>query len=289
MIAVLSCLSAVLERRAQSQDVSVPYEKLVSQLGAEDPFLRDEASRLLREAQYRAVPWISKALQNPDAEVRRRASELINAFKPQVVVEDCCPEVLKAFAYLPHVQEVTLLSLSADDDLGFLSSCKHLTHLHIYSKGLSDDGLKHLAGLTRLDTLQIVSPKVTGTGCQHVRNLKMLRTLKIGGPVTNEGLKLICALSSVRSLDLAGADISDEGIRQLAESLPHLAVIGIAEAKHITDNGIIHLAEHPRTLLVRFTNCPNITTEGQARLRKAIFDARQKRFEEGKQKEKCGR
>ena len=56
-------------------------EKLVEQLGDNDYRVRDEASRALKEIGAKALPSLRKALTHPDAEVRRRANELLPALE----------------------------------------------------------------------------------------------------------------------------------------------------------------------------------------------------------------
>jgi hypothetical protein len=56
-------------------------EQLVGQLGDPDYRTRDEAVRRLTAEGVKAVPALRKALAHPDAEVRRRALELIPALE----------------------------------------------------------------------------------------------------------------------------------------------------------------------------------------------------------------
>jgi hypothetical protein len=61
-------------------------EKLVAQLSDNDYHKRDEASRALQVAGARALPALRVALNNSDAEVRRRANELIPAIETAVLL-----------------------------------------------------------------------------------------------------------------------------------------------------------------------------------------------------------
>ena len=56
---------------------SPTFDRLIEQLGDTDFRKRDEAMRLLEAEGIKAVPALKKALGHPDAEVRRRAYNLI--------------------------------------------------------------------------------------------------------------------------------------------------------------------------------------------------------------------
>jgi hypothetical protein len=64
----------------------VAVEQLVQQLGDNDYHKRDEASRALQAAGARALPALRLALHDPDAEVRRRVTDLIPLLETAVLL-----------------------------------------------------------------------------------------------------------------------------------------------------------------------------------------------------------
>jgi hypothetical protein len=63
--------------KAAPTPASPALEQLIEQLGASDFRKRDEATRRLEAQGMAAVPALQKALSHPDAEVRRRAGDLV--------------------------------------------------------------------------------------------------------------------------------------------------------------------------------------------------------------------
>ena len=61
-------------------------EQWVEQLGDSDYRKRDEASQALRDAGAAAIPVLRKALAHPDAEIRRRANELLPDLEAAVLL-----------------------------------------------------------------------------------------------------------------------------------------------------------------------------------------------------------
>ncbi len=88
----LLLLTAVLSLGLNAQATAAPpaapaaprLERLVEQLGDSDYRQRDEAARLLEAEGAKALPVLKKALGHPDAEIRRRAHDLI----PQLEIAD---------------------------------------------------------------------------------------------------------------------------------------------------------------------------------------------------------
>jgi hypothetical protein len=63
--------------KAEPAPASSAFDRLIEQLGDADFRKRDEATRLLEAQGMKALPALKKALGNPDAEVRRRAHDLL--------------------------------------------------------------------------------------------------------------------------------------------------------------------------------------------------------------------
>src|SRR5947209_16463449 len=71
---------------ASSAIAGQAVEQLIDQLGDSDYRKRDEAARLLEAEGVKVVPALRKALGHPDAEVRRRAQELIPVLETAAVL-----------------------------------------------------------------------------------------------------------------------------------------------------------------------------------------------------------
>ncbi|HVS34583.1 MAG TPA: HEAT repeat domain-containing protein, partial [Gemmataceae bacterium] len=84
-LAVVCCFLLAAAIRADAPPAEPPIDpavaKLVEQLGDNDFRVREEASRRLKAIGLPALPALRKALTCPDAEVRRRANELVPALE----------------------------------------------------------------------------------------------------------------------------------------------------------------------------------------------------------------
>jgi hypothetical protein len=89
-LAAVCCVALAAALRADGPP-AVPatdpaVQKWVEQLGDSDYRKRDEAGRLLLTAGDKALPALRQALNDPDAEVRRRANDLLPAVESAVLV-----------------------------------------------------------------------------------------------------------------------------------------------------------------------------------------------------------
>ena len=82
----LAAAAARADEPAAPPAADAAVEQLVAQLGDNDYRVRDEASRELKAAGARALPALRKALAHPDAEIRRRANDLVPAIETAVLL-----------------------------------------------------------------------------------------------------------------------------------------------------------------------------------------------------------
>ena len=144
-----------------------------------------------------------------------------------------------------------------------------LSHLELDAAEISDAGLEHLTALP-IEWLSVSGTHVTDAGLAHLTKLKRLATLQAGRrpvpsfavvntpqgmesrpnippdqnaetQVTDAGLKHLATIVTLRSLDLRGANISDDGLKQLRSALVKLKSLSL-EGTPITDAGVAHLA-----------------------------------------------
>ncbi len=89
-LVAVCCLALPLTLRAETTAAKPPsdpaVEKFIAQLGDNDYRKRDEAGRALRGAGALALPALRAAFNNSDAEVRRRAAELIPELETAVLL-----------------------------------------------------------------------------------------------------------------------------------------------------------------------------------------------------------
>ena len=93
------------------------------------------------------------------------------------------------------------------------------------------------------------------------RNIRVISwDLKVNNP------ELICIANGLRqlqSLDIYGSNITDDGIRALANWLPQLLSLNISYCRNISDEGLRALANGCRQLQsLNIASCRNITDEG---------------------------
>jgi hypothetical protein len=131
-----------------------------------------------------------------------------------------------------------------------LAGLKCLQSLNLYQARVTNDGLKELAGLTTLRSLNLGRTRISDPALQGLAALKELRNLNLSGvpdlaedqfsdaglknlaglenleelklglqsKITNEGMKELAALKSLRYLDLASNKVTGQGMNALAGS-----------------------------------------------------------------------
>lgn len=88
---------------------------------------------------------------------------------------------------------------AGSETLKAVGQCRSLKALNLYHTGISDDDLQHLAGLSQLTILE----------------------LSDNDRITDEGLKHLATMKSLRRLYLVFTKVSDEGIAKLQAELPN--------------------------------------------------------------------
>ncbi len=103
-------------------------QKFVEQLGSDDFDTRENAVKSLLEADE-ALPLLKTALKSSDAEVRRRAMELIHILTPLAAVRGDIEEIsrngLNAFLDSKHDQETTWKALAGIGKLVMKRTCAY--------------------------------------------------------------------------------------------------------------------------------------------------------------------
>lgn len=149
-----------------------------------------------------------------------------------------------------------------DAGLEHVGGLAELEGLSLANTQITDDGLPHLEGLTNLRTLSLAltevtdkglenlkahpelrmlsllaASSVTDSGLAHVGKLTKLEQLILGYTgITEAGLKNLEGLNALKFLDLAGVDLSREGLIQL-QSLSSLGGLNLSQTS-ITDDDL---------------------------------------------------
>lgn len=136
-----------------------------------------------------------------------------------------------------------------------------------YTK-VGNDGLANLS-TTRIDDLRLVSSNITGEGLKHIQKMQFLTRLHAGkNHIGSEGRPYFKSLTSLKSLDLENAGLTDADIKEIAtltnldnlslnnndlsakslqylSKLPHLKLLRIAYS-HIPEKAIAaYKRNHP--------------------------------------------
>jgi Leucine-rich repeat (LRR) protein len=172
---------------------------------------------------------------------------------------------LQHLAQLPHLQELTLKSTDITDaglapignlrrlrslelrnnrgitgnGLADLARLRHLESLDLTDTKVRDDGVAQLSRLANLQSLKLPTKGVTGVGFDDERGWVKLSMLRPGIDLTDDGLRYIGRIRSLKSLTLSGIAVSDDGLLHLTglRNLEELIVSGT----RITDWGMRHI------------------------------------------------
>ena len=175
-------------------------------------------------------------------------------------------EGLKHLAGLKKLEKLVLYEQEITDaGLAHLSGLLGLRELWLDFIPLSDAGLKHLRGLRKLRVLRFYNARITDAGLVHLKGMADMEDLQLGrARVTDKGLTTIIGrMHKLRTLDLQGNPISDEGLSALA-NLPDMQWLCLADTL-ISDKGLAQVAMLHK-LQYLFLQGTGITDTGLARL-----------------------
>ena len=116
--------------------------------------------------------------------------------------------------------------------LEYIAPLERLQVLDLFATAVDDDALVHLSSLLELRELELSLANVTDPGLVHIAELRHLEKLAIdshagfGKPIiTDDGLKTIARLETLKSLSLVGARVTAGGLRELKLALPRLRTL----------------------------------------------------------------
>ena len=278
--AVLAALACAGLAPAAAPPVPRPsakqLEKLVADLGADEFATRERAQRALLAVGAEAVPALRSAVDDPDPEVRRRATEIASAAEKRAaaIFQALGADVLwrtrghvDAISFFgrdasrlktAHLRELIgfawlhQVNLAAtpigDDDLVPLGRLHALTYLSLENTKVTDAGLAHLAGLVKLEYLSLDRTRVAGRSLVHLAGMRRLKTLELArSRVTDSGLAVgirgLEGLTRLEDLTLDGTRITDDGLACLKVVKTPL-YLQLSDTR-ISDAGLVHLEAVP--------------------------------------------
>ncbi|KAF4520640.1 hypothetical protein B566_EDAN007506 [Ephemera danica] len=138
---------------------------------------------------------------------------------------------------------------------------------------ITDSGLRHLAKMASLSELNLracdnvtdsalahLSEGLSGSGGSSISSLDVSFCDKIGDQALNHVSQ---GLFRLKSLSLSACRISDEGLAQIASSLPDLEVLHIGQCNRVTDKGLARIAENLRQLrVIDLYGCTRVSPAG---------------------------
>ncbi len=174
---------------------------------------------------------------------------------------------IKNIAQATDLEELSLAGTEIGDiGLASLKSLVNLKSLELSATTVSDRGLESLAGMKRLENLSLEATLVRGPGLSQLKDLPALKTINLTSlPLrdetitslpeslpyvenlsiaysepTNASMKDLARMTQLRSLDMTGTDVGDEGLVQLAK-LTNLEELLLSYAR-FNDKGFAPLA-----------------------------------------------
>jgi Leucine-rich repeat (LRR) protein len=172
----------------------------------------------------------------------------------------------KGLEHLKNLSNLTSLTLpqgAGRELIPYLAKFSKLRHLYPFPPGVTDEDMQVIGQLRSLENLDLQQSKLTAEGYKELANLTEVKIASISNAApagvmvhfakmklnylgfpsssTEKELELFQKMGTVRNLR-PPRDTSDEGLRVVA-NYPGLEDVALAEAKNITDAGLVHLAK----------------------------------------------
>jgi beta-lactamase regulating signal transducer with metallopeptidase domain/thiol-disulfide isomerase/thioredoxin/protocatechuate 3,4-dioxygenase beta subunit/Leucine-rich repeat (LRR) protein len=156
---------------------------------------------------------------------------------------------LECLGGFPTLEELNLKQMPiCDEDLAVVGKLSQLTWLTFTTDTVSDGGLEYLAGLTCLEDFQPITP-LTDKGLYHIGKMRMKGRLVVKGHFTDEGLRHLEGLSSLRQLKVTtSGEISTEAKERLRRKLPNLSYCSVGRSREVRQRPKVGEAAPPFAL-----------------------------------------
>jgi hypothetical protein len=217
-----------------------------------------------------AIPFSWLAVEMKKAREQREVVEIIIQAGGHVWFQDDKPRFVE-FWRAPYRSPATMLSGPSwlrrwigDDCFRYVAQVDFGDQSPVR---ISDESLEqvvpHLERLSTMETLCLDSTNITGTGLVHLEKLTNVKNIMIDNsrlPLTDEGLKQLCQLQNLETLNLRNTEVTDEGLSHL-RNLTHLRCFFVYSRK-VTRKGLSILVSLP-SLREAILGDANITERDQ--------------------------
>jgi hypothetical protein len=167
---------------------------------------------------------------------------------------------------LPRLKSIALSGASVDDDTAaHITAMSTLQRVSFEGDILTDEGLRHLSRLPALRVLSFTSQRVTPAGVAALEQLPHLQELRCFTPPTDETLKRVSEIKSLRRLKLTGVP-STRGFAMLS-ALPALSWL---ELSGPVDEASLKSLTHLKKLTYLSLSGVDFTQERLDRLRQEL-------------------
>lgn len=253
---------AAFHLRDDLTDGADAVEALITVLDDEDGEVRHAALGSLTahgEKAKQAVPEVTRRLHDPDPGVSVAAIAALAAIDRSAIG----PIIGRLKNSPKHARKVQLLAAAALQAMNpdyHYGSNKFPTSIRFYkSLQINNDDLLlllHLPNIELLKQMRSLSLRSTqaddeGLG-QIIPGLSQICNLSLSErPISNDGLKHVATLKSLKILDLSGTRLTDDGLAQI-EGLKHIDTLYLSDTQ-LTDAGLARLSSLPRLRYLRLS------------------------------------
>jgi Protein kinase domain/Leucine Rich repeat len=153
--------------------------------------------------------------------------------------------------------------------LANLANLPNLTDLSVKEDKLDDAAFAVFTRLPKLEVLDIgKNANITNAGVSKLSTLSNLKVLRMGNmPVSDEGLADFGKLHKLRTLDLSETDITDKALDKISGlPLRSLNLSGTA----VSDDGILLLKQCLTLDHLRISSCPKVTKAAVRELKRSL-------------------
>lgn len=202
-------------------------------------------------------------LRNEDLTPLARFRELRHLALGEMRIDD------GVFGYLASLPNLEILNLAYTAVRGDFSALTGLPLREVRLEGcrwVGDHTARSLAAFPTLRNLEIHMTGFTDAGVAALADLP-LEVLWLGPRVTDEAMKVLSGMPTLRHLDICAHNVSDEGVRMLAK-LPRLEILWLARCE-VTDASIDVLASL-KSLCELNVNYTGVSSAGLDRVRAAL-------------------
>ena len=210
-------------------------------------------------------------------------------------------EDLKFISEFKTLAYLDLSETEIDDrNLSYLKRLKNLKHLNIADTKITDAGFKDIARIKSLEYLCISYTKISDEGFKYIAKLNNLKELTIAGcipedmctvigdigllyvckiknieslrfpmnyKITDNGIKYILKLNTIRFLDLSSTKVTDECLPML-KKISSLRYFNLNHT-NITDSSVPDLIEMQQLIELRILQT-KISSKGYTKIKKSL-------------------